>query len=217
MLKIVVYDGGRGGELFAKHLKEQLPLVEIIPIIDKAHPELLRCGKRKARAIVCEAIASHVGKVDLIVIANHFIAATSLEYFRKKYPGQKFIGFSLPQPDTFVSRPTLVLTTSSLERRLVFKKYVRSLRRELKILSPDQLIPKIDDSSINYCDVRKIIVQRAKIKPDELILVCSHYSALISSLRLAYGRNLKIHDSYAETCHEVYRTLKIRGYYKKRK
>lgn len=217
MLKIVVYDGGRGGELFASHLKEQLPLVEIIPIIDKSHPELLHCSKRKARAIVRKAIAAHIGKVDLIIIANHFITATSLDYLRDKYPGQKFIGFSLPQPDTFVNRPTLVLTTSSLEHRLVFKRYVRGLRRESKILSPDQLISKIDDGSINYCDVRKIIVQRAKIKPSELILACSHYSALISSLRLAYGRSLKIHDSYAETCHEVYRTLKIRGYYKKRK
>ena len=34
MLKIVVFDGGYGGEFFADKLKEELPVVEIIRVID---------------------------------------------------------------------------------------------------------------------------------------------------------------------------------------
>ena len=217
MLKIVVYDSGRGGELFVTYLKRELPLVEVIPIIDREYSKELRCNRIRARRIAKDAISPFIGKVDLIVFANHFLTATSLKYFKHRYPEQKFVGFNLPLPDTFVSRPTLVLTTSALGRRPVFRKYIHSLKRNMKIIYSDQLIPKIDEGSLSFYDVRKNIVQRANMQPKELILTCSHFSEIKGQLRLAYGRNLKIYDSYSETCHEIYRTLKIRGYYKKRK
>ena len=34
MLKVVVFDSGYGGELFADYLEEELPLVDIVRVID---------------------------------------------------------------------------------------------------------------------------------------------------------------------------------------
>ena len=98
MLKVVVFDSGFGGELFADYFEEEMPVVEIIRVIDWRNAEGYLRGPRTARKLAREAIRPYIGRVDLIVFANQLVSVTSLKYFRRKYRGQKFIGLGLKEP-----------------------------------------------------------------------------------------------------------------------
>ena len=216
MLKIAVYDGGMGGALFADYLREELPIAKIIPVIDRQNREKLIHHRLEARATAERALQPYMGCVDLIVLANHFLTATSLKHFERTYPGQKFVGFALPTPDTFVKRKTFVLTTSALARRLSFRYYVHTLRRDTTVLALDNLPAKIDQGRLGTEQLRKNIVQHTSAKPKEIILACSHFNDLKPALREIYGQNLKFHDSSPATYREILRILKIRSYTKKK-
>ena len=49
MLKVVVFDGGYGGEFFADQLEAELPILDIIRVIDWRNAEGLLASPRKAR------------------------------------------------------------------------------------------------------------------------------------------------------------------------
>ena len=48
MLKIVVFDSGFGGELFADIIEEELPVVEVIRVIDWRNAKELQNNPRKS-------------------------------------------------------------------------------------------------------------------------------------------------------------------------
>ena len=49
MLKIVIFDGGFGGELFADQLEAELDVVEVIRVIDWRNAEKILKSRREAR------------------------------------------------------------------------------------------------------------------------------------------------------------------------
>ena len=102
MLKIVVYDGGYGGELFADQLEEELSVAEIIRVIDWRNADQLLCSPKKARKTAMRALDPYIGQVDLIVLANYFLTATSLKYFTRKFKSQQFVGLKLPDRKSVV-------------------------------------------------------------------------------------------------------------------
>ena len=110
MLKVVVYDGGFGGELFADLLEEEVPVFEVVRVIDWRNAEMLNQGAKTARKVAERTLQPYLEKVDLIVLANHLLSVTSLRYFRRKYPKQKFVGINLELPTGVKKRDFLVLT-----------------------------------------------------------------------------------------------------------
>ena len=98
MLKVVVYDGGYGGELFADYLEENLPIVEVIRVIDWRNASAITKSARSARRTAKAALSPYLGQVDLIIFANHLLSITGLRYFRRHYPNQKFLGLHLEPP-----------------------------------------------------------------------------------------------------------------------
>ncbi|MDO4987080.1 MAG: hypothetical protein Q4E46_02065, partial [Candidatus Saccharibacteria bacterium] len=95
MLKIVIFDSGYGGENFADRLESELPTTEIIRVIDWRSADIILANSKRARILAEKALRPFIGKVDLIIVANYLVSATSLKYFRRKYKDQKFIGFTL--------------------------------------------------------------------------------------------------------------------------
>ena len=91
MLKVVVFDSGYGGELFADYLSEEIGTIEVIRVIDWRNAEDLQKSARLARKITENTLRPYLGQVDLIVFANYLLSVTSLKYFRRKYKKQKYI------------------------------------------------------------------------------------------------------------------------------
>lgn len=214
MLKIVVFDGGYGGELFADKLEEELPIAKIIRVIDWRNADKILKNPRSARGVAREALRPYIGRVDLIIFANYLLGATSLRYFQRKYKNQAFLGLKLPEPTTFVDRPTVALTTKAITHTITYYNYKSRLHRRIDTLCLDAWPRLIDDGELTanmiYKEFEKFHSKNHYL-PKEVILICSQFNDIVSDLKTVLGGNLKIHDSFEDTIKEACRALKIRG------
>ena len=214
MLRIVVYDCGYGGDIFAERLGETLPAAEIIRVIDWRHAREIQSSPRRARERAKASLLPYIGKVDLIVFTNYLLSITSLKYFQRKYTKQQFIGYSLKTPDSYVKRDVLILTTKPLARTFVYRNYLFHIGRRTRTLALDNWPAKIDDGILTSEDISSdlaTITASSRFKPEEVVLACSQFSDIKPELRHVLGRNLKIYDSLDDTLYRAYKVLKIRG------
>lgn len=214
MLKVVVFDSGYGGEFFADQLEEEVPVLEVIRVIDWRNAKPILTSARKARKIAKTALAPYIGKVDLIIFANHLLTITSLKHFRRKYKNQKFIGMNLKQPDTFVKRDVLILTTKAVTRTINYHNFLFQIKRKSKTLTMDHWPAEIDDGDLTEAKIKDTLenfLVKEKIYPEEIILACSQFNDIKRELRNILGGNLKIHDSFSDTVRNTCKALRIRG------
>jgi glutamate racemase len=214
MLKIVVFDSGYGGELFADCLKEELPVVEIIRVIDWRNTDKLVANQKTAREVAEAALRPYIDKVDLIIFANHLLSLTSLKYFQKKYKNQKFLGFNLEEPSTFIKNDVLILTTKALSKTISYHNFIFRLKRKTKTLTLDDWIIKIDDGELSFDEIRETILRtivNTNFHPKEVILGCAQFNDIKNELYKTLGWNIKIYDSFADAIRRTHKTLHIRG------
>ena len=213
MLKIVVFDGGYGGELFADYLEETLPVVEVVRVIDWRNAEALTKRPKTARQIAESALRPYLGTADLIIFANHLLSITSLRYFRHKYPEQKFLGLSLIQPSCLSKRDILILTTKAVRKTFHYRYFVYSLHTKCKTLALDDWPAKIDDGELSHEEVNQTFETAAiwRSEPRDIILACSQFNDIRDHLYNYFSRNIKIYDSFDDTLRQICRVLKIRG------
>ncbi|MBQ2660503.1 hypothetical protein IJF93_00255 [Candidatus Saccharibacteria bacterium] len=212
MLKIVVFDCGYGGEFFADRLATEFPLVEIIRVIDWRHAQEIQTNSRLAREYAKQALRPYLGKVDLIILANHFLSITSLRHFKRKYKTQKFLGFNLTPSD--IMRDTLLLTTKPVTKTVNYYNFLRHLKCKHKTLSLDSWPAKIDDGELTEQEISttlKLFLAKTAFRPKVLILACTNFSDIKPNLTDFFGRSIKIYDGYDEVINKTYKLLNIRG------
>ena len=214
MLKIIVFDSGYGGELFADYLIEELPIIEIVRVIDWRNAEKFFKSPRAARKTAEKALRPYIGTADLIVFVNHLLSITSLRYFQRKYKKQKFLGLNLEKPATFIKKDTLILTTKAIAKTVNFRNFIFKLRRKTKILTLDSWPSKIDDGELSFLEIKTTIknfLLRADFSPQEIILACAHLNDIKSELADIFGKNVRIYDGFKNTTNQICRILNIRG------
>lgn len=217
MLKVVVFDNGYGGEFFADLLKEELPVIEIIRVIDWRHAKEIQESPRKARQIAKNALRPYIGKVDLIIFANYLLSLTSVNYFCRHYKNQRFIGINLKKPDSSSKKDVILLTTKAVTKTVGYYSYLLRNRRKTKTVVLESWPTKIDDGELTKTEIeqalRGFIKDRCGSK--EVVLGCSQFYDVKPELKNIFGHNLKIYDGFNETIREVCKTLKVRGSAKK--
>ena len=214
MIKIVVFDCGYGGEFFADRFEDEIPVVDIIRVIDWRHAEQYLNSIKDSRVLAEAALRPYINKVDLIILANHLLSITSLKYFRRKYPKQKFVGFSLKTPDTFIQRDTLMITTKAVTRTMEYHGFLFRLKRKIKTITVDTWPLKIDDGELTDEEISETIsafIKKKHIQPEEIILGNAQLEDITSDLRKLFGHNLKIYSSFNDTIREACKLLHIRG------
>ncbi len=211
MLKIVIFDTGYGGEMFADRLESELPVAEIIRVIDWRNAETISRHPHGSRKIIEDALRPYLGTVDLIIIANYLISATSLNYLKRKYNTQKIIGFTL-KPDRIVAnRPTLIIATKPTTKNLAFF----SLRHSLvsKTICLDTWPCLIDDGELTeeiyQKDLSSAVKQINNFSPKQIILACGQFTELTPKFRKTFGHNTRIVDSFDHTIKEAFRALSL--------
>ena len=212
MLKIVVFDSGMGGELFADRLEQELSVIEIIRVIDwRSAREILK-SSRGARRAAERALEPYFGKVDLIIFANYLLATTSLNYFKRKYPEQKFIGFTLIPRRIALERPTLIITTKATARSLSYAIGIRRVRARTICLDTWPLL--IDDGNITSDgvnrDLKTALIGMRRCSPEQVMLACGQFTELTPEFRRYFGHNVRIVDSFDQTIKDVCRVLNLK-------
>ena len=219
MLKIVVFDSGYGGEFFADQLEEELPIVDVIRVIDWRNADKLLDNPKEARRIAREDLRPYLGKVDLIIFANYLLTATSLKFFRRKYKEQRFIGLNLRKPNTAPKDSITILTTRAVTKTVNYYNFVFHLGRKSKTVALDSWPALIDDGELTTEEIKIALnpyLDRDK-PSQEVFLFCSQFYDLKPVLTKLYGRNLKIYDGFSDTIRDVCKTLRIKGGAKKLK
>ncbi len=220
MKKVVIFDSGYGGEMAADKLEKELPILEVIRVIDWRHTTEILKGSSSARKAAEVALAPYIGKADLIIFANHLLTLTSLKYFRRKYPDQKFLGLELISPDTFVPRDVLILTTRAVSRTLRYQFFVFQIKRRVRTLTVDDWPYRIDEDDLSRSKIihtiDSFLAKNPGFRPEEVVLACSNFSAIKNDLKKALGHNLKIYDSLDSIVRQTSRALHLRGIVSKR-
>lgn len=213
MLKVVVFDGGYGGEMFADLLEEEMPVVEVVRVIDWQNARALRRGIRSARLRAEAALAEHIGKADLIVFANHLLSISSLEYFRRRYPGQKFLGLKLELPNGETARSCLVLTTRAVARTLGFRYYVRQIQTGAKTLRLDAWAELIDQGELGETEIAATFEAAAirREQPRNIVLACATFRDVKAELNGYFNQNVRVYDGFETAVRTACKMLKIRG------
>ena len=214
MLKVVVFDSGYGGELFADQLKEALPIIDVIRVIDWRNAEGLLLSPKNARKIAENALRPYINRTDLIIFANHLLSATSLKYFKRKYKSQKFLGFNFKSPDTFKKQETLILTTKAVTKTIGFQNFLIHLKRRTKTLSLDSWPEKIDDGELSEMEINETLKKylfKDNFSPQEVILACSQFSDIKCEIKKSLGQNIKIYDSFNDAIKDTHKILNLRG------
>ena len=214
MLKVVVVDSGSGGEFFADRLEEVLPIIEVIRVIDWRNAEKFLNNAKAARKLAREDLRPYIGKVDLIIFANHLLSITSLKFFRRKYKNQRFLGLNLKRPDTFVQRDTLILTTKAVTKTITYYNFLFQLKRNSKTMTLDSWPVKIDDGELSLTEIEQALqdaLSSKKLAPKEVVLACSQFNDIKTELRTVLGRNIKIYDSFDDAIKKTCKVLNLRG------
>ena len=213
MLKIVVFDSGFGGELFADYLEEELPIVEVIRVIDWRNAEKIQTSPKEARRLAKIALRPYIGKVDLIVFANHLLTITSLKHFQRKYKNQLFLGLKLKYPEKPPRGTIFILTTKAVSKTINYHNYLFHIKYKTKTIILDTWPAKIDDGELTEDEIAVTLCRATKDDycPKEVVLACAQFQDIKTELRKVYGHNLKIYDSFKDSLREICKTLKIRG------
>ena len=214
MLKVVVFDGGYGGEFFADRMEQEIPILEVIRVIDWRNADKYLKNPKAARRIAKIALRPYIGNVDLIIFANYLLTITSLKHFKRKYKEQKFVGMDLKLPDTFIPRDTIILATKSVARTINYYNYIRRIKRKTQTLTLDSWPGKIDDGELTYREIKTTLGQfteKNNLKPKEIILACSQFDDIKQELIKLYGKNLRIYDAFEDTLRKTCKALNIRG------
>lgn len=217
MLKVVVYDCGYGGEFFADRLEAELPILKVIRVINWRQADQIQHDSKCARAIAKTDLRPYIGKVDLIILANHLLTITSLKHFRRKYKNQLFVGLQLEPPHPIRKREAVILTTKAVTRTISYYLYLFRLRFKAQTFTLDSWPVKIDDGELTEQEIRSDLSKLFEDShhQEEFFLACSQFYDIKTDLRKIFGHNLKIHDGFDYTLRETCKTLKIRGAMKK--
>lgn len=93
MLKVVVFDSGRGGYVVADYLARELGIVEVVKVVDN-NPSLEDANLSEICHFSKACLRNYAGKVDLIVLGG-YVVSLALEFLRREYPQQKFVGVGI--------------------------------------------------------------------------------------------------------------------------
>ena len=192
MLKVVVFDSGYGGELFADYLEKELPVVDIVRVIDWRDADKMQRDAKLTRHVAEEALKPYIGK----------------------YKCQRFIGLKLNHPANFCYR-TVIFTTAAVAKTFRFKSFAHQIKAKTFVLDDWPIL--IDDGELGHAKIRRDLKPLMPYKPEQIIFVCTQFVDLENELRRIFGHNTKIINNFEEAARDICHALRIRGALKKQK
>ena len=199
-MKILVFDSGWGGELFAKQLEQEIPVVDIVRMIDWQTGPYAKMGDQEILDHAINNISRVVGKFDLIVIASFTISAVALEALRDQFPEQQFMGFRPKAPKRLQKLNggnVIVLASSIVRNTNEYKQAIRKMKN-VTVIEPevaDAWIERIDHDEI---DCEEIIRELGQYNPDAIVCFETVFSDIKQSVDKCFGWRTVFYDQLKE-------------------
>lgn len=239
MLKIVVFDGGWGGEVVANYLEEELNVVEIVRVIDWKNTPYDEKSVEEIAGFAEENLQEYFGKVDLIVLGGYAVGLVK-NILRERHPEQEFVGPEINYDLVLRARcyPEQVVI---LGGKTVYDSLVRTDVREKlpystlilpdcggweELINEDMMTKEIVRAELAWDFVLQkqknntlgeIVLEEArtagrrKVKPDVVLILNTHFWEVREHLEEAFGWKVRMIDFRQKLLHDVCYTLKLRG------
>ena len=209
--KVVVFDNGYGGELFADYIEDEIPIVEVIRVIDWAGSAKFYKNVFQARNEALSCLRSYIDRVDLIVIANHLVSETSLKFFRRRFSNQKFSGITIEKPKSSKAERALILTTKASRNSIEYHANKYRLGLKTRELDCDNWAKLIDEGKLTKEIIEQDLTKFSDFKPQLIIIGCSQLVEIKPILRKIYGPTVAISDGYKTALKSICKELGLRG------
>lgn len=201
-----VFDSGIGGEAVAEELRNSFPQATILTANDTEH---VPYGNRDTDEIIMltnaalKPLLEH--PCDIIVIACNSATAAAIEWLRKTYPDQLFIGLEpMIKPATSLSK-TGVIAVCATPATLSSQRY-KNLKHEYAeatfVIEPDcrNWALMIEHQKLDEIIVTQTIKDLCNQGADVIVLACTHYHWIRDIIeKTAAGRATVIDPSSAIT------------------
>lgn len=203
-MKLGVFDSGIGGEAIASTLQLTFPQAVIhtvndhahIPYGDKLSSEVIRLTNTAIQPLLAE-------KNDVIILACNTATALAIEWLRKQYPNQKFIGIEPMVKTAAELTKTKVIAVCATPATLKSDRYARLVKTYgagLTIIEPDchEWAYWIENDQLNRSRIEQTIDNACTRGADVIVLGCTHYHWIKELIvELAAGRATVIEPSEA--------------------
>ena len=191
VLRIGVFDSGRGGEFIAEGLKKLLPEYDFMVVNDR---ENVPYGSRidaEVTDLTDAAIQPLIAAgCPIIVIACNTATLAGIGVLRARYPSVQFVGIEpmiKPASASSKTQRVTVLATPLTLQSARYRQLISEYGNQLVIDEPNAAgwaaaieAGRLD--AISFNEVR----ESTKNGSDTIILACTHYLALRSRLRKAF-------------------------------
>lgn len=222
---VVVLDSGLGGLTVVRSLRRVLPNEDIVYFGDTAR---LPYGTKTAATVTrfVREIINYLRPFDPkhVVIACNTASALSLATVRESFPdliitGVVDAGAQAAARATRKTRPTVaVIATEATTRSRAYAIAIKHLLPEAELLfrATPLLVPLIEegrtgDDPVVLLALKQYLDPLLRRRPDVLVLGCTHYPVLKSTIQRLVGLNIAVIDA-ADCCAEdVHQRLSARG------
>lgn len=180
-MKLGVFDSGIGGEAVAAALQRIFPSATITTINDQAHVPYGDKSPAEVRSLTETTLTPLLdGTYDVIVLACNTATALAIEYLRKKYPAQKFIGIEPMIKSAAAITSSGMIAVCATPATLASERYARLISKHgahLSIIEPDcsEWAYLIENNLINREHVAKVVHDVCERGVDVIVLGCTHY------------------------------------------
>lgn len=214
---IGIFDSGIGGLTVAKSVFNLLPNEDVIYLGDTAR---LPYGTKSKETVILYSIESLKfllsKKVKMVIVACNTASSVAVPFLQKisKIPiiGVIAPGSKAASEKTKNARIGVIGTNGTVKSKAYIKE-IKKNKKDVEIFSqPCSLFVQLaedgwTDNEIALLTARKYLQPLKDKKVDTLILGCTHYPILKSTIRKAIGDKISLIDSGEETAKEVVKIL----------
>lgn len=203
-MKIGIFDSGIGGEAIALSVRAALPEAEVISVNDREHMPYGEKNQREIIKLTINAIQPLLEcRCDIIVIACNTATALAIDFLRKQYPHQKFVGIEpmIKSASQLSKNKTIaVCATPGTLSSQRYHKLINKFAEGIRIIEPDcrNWAYLIENNAINQKDIKHVIDSVCEQGADVIVLGCTHYHWIKDLvIHLVNGRATVIEPSEA--------------------
>lgn len=216
---IGVFDSGMGGLTVLRALRAELPSADFVYLGDTAR---LPYGTKSPRTVEAYALQTTSLLVDsgvaALVVACNTASAFALPALRQRYPELPIFGVIEPGSEaaaqTSASGRIGVLATESTVASNAYQRAILSRRKDAVVRArPAPVLVALAEASwIDGEAARAVLAQYldawldplvGSVRPDTLLLGCTHFPALLPAISELIGDRLQIVDSAETTARMV--------------
>jgi glutamate racemase len=214
---IGIFDSGVGGLSVVKEIIKIMPEEDIVYFGDTARVPYGTKSERIIKKFAVEDVKFLLKyNPKLIVIACHTVSSYASSYLRKKFKGIKFIDVIEPTVEKAVKltenkKIGVIGTTATISS----SRYQKLLSRYngITVYTRDcpLFVPIVEEgwfnNEISYKIAEKYLNDLKKKNIDTIVLGCTHYPYLKSTIQKVMGKDVKIVDSSYEVSLKVKKIL----------